>query len=506
MPPRESYDWLRAHAVETAYIGSALALLHWDQSTKMPPAGHAHRTAQVASLAGLLHERRTDPRVGEALAKARAELLRDDPDSEYVANVREWERTYMRAVKIPADLAVALARAAAEGETAWKRARPDGDWPAFLPYLEEIVRLRREEAEAVGYAGEPYDALLDEYEPGETAATLEPVLTGLRRELVPFLERIQGAPRQPDRTILTREYPLGCQRALCREAVTAIGFDFEAGRIDPTAHPFSTRIGPGDVRITTRYNERFFNEGFFGAIHEAGHALYSQGIPAAHFGTPCGVSVSLGVHESQSRLWENMVARSRGFWRHFLPRAVDRFECLRNMELDAFVLAVNDVRPSLIRVEADEVTYNLHVLMRFELELALLRGQLDPRDLPQAWNEASRALLGLTPPDLADGVMQDVHWSAGLLGYFPTYTLGNLYAAQLFEAAGRDLGGGPEAMEERFAAGDFAPLLGWLRDNVHAHGSRYVPRELMRRATGVELGHEAFMGYLTAKYETLYGL
>ncbi len=307
------------------------------------------------------------------------------------------------------------------------------------------MRLRREEAEAVGYANEPYDALLDEYEPGETAASLEPVLAGLRRELVPLLERILGAPRQPDRTLLTRHYPLGCQRALCREAVAAIAFDFEAGRIDPTAHPFSTRIGPGDVRITTRYNERFFNEGFFGAIHEAGHALYSQGIPGAHFGTPCGVSVSLGVHESQSRLWENMVARSRGFWRHFLPRAEERFDCLRGVELDAFVLAVNEVRPSLIRVEADEVTYNLHVLLRFGLELALLRGRLEPRDLPGAWDESMRALLGLTPPDLADGVMQDVHWSAGLLGYFPTYTLGNLYARSFSRPPDASWATGPRA-------------------------------------------------------------
>jgi carboxypeptidase Taq len=506
MPPRESYDWLRAHAVETAYIGSALALLHWDQSTKMPAAGHAHRAAQVASLTGLLHARRTDPRVGEALAKARAELLRDDPHSELAANVREWQRAYDRAVRIPADLAVATARAAALGETAWQRARPGSDWRSFLPYLEEIVRLRREEAEAVGYAGEPYDALLDEYEPGETAAGLEPVLAGLRRELVPLLDRILGAPRRPDRTLLSRHVPLEAQRALCREAAAAIGFDFEAGRLDSTAHPFSTRIGPGDVRITTRYNEHAFDEALFGAIHEAGHALHSQGIPGAHFGTPCGVSVSLGVHESQSRLWENMVARSRGFWRHFLPRAAGHVAALEGVALDDLVLAVNAVRPSLIRTEADEVTYNLHVLLRFGLELALLRGQLQPRDLPGAWDEAMRSLLGLTPPELADGVMQDVHWAAGLVGYFPTYTLGNLYAAQLFEAAGRELGGGAQGLDERFAAGEFASLLDWLRAKVHVHGSRYAPRELMRRATGAELDHGAFMRYLTAKYEALYGL
>ncbi len=501
MPPRESYDWLRRNSVDTALLGSANALLHWDQSTKMPELGQEYRAEQIALLAGLIHERRTDPRVGEALDKADAELLHDDPDAVERANLREWRRAYERAVKIPADLAVALARAAARGESAWRDARPAGDWAAFLPYLEEIVALRREEARAVGYAGEPYDALLDEYEPGETTATVEPVLRALREALPPLLDRILGAPRRPDTTILSREFPVDGQRALCRQAAATLGFDLRAGRLDPTAHPFSTRIAPGDVRITTRYDERDFAQAFFGTVHEAGHAMYSQGIPAAHFGTPCGMSVSLGVHESQSRLWENLVARSRGFWAHFLPLAQQRFASLNGVGLDDFVLAVNAVRPSLIRVEADEVTYNLHVLLRFELELALLRGDLEARDLPDAWNEKMRACLGLTPPDLASGAMQDVHWAAGLVGYFPTYTLGNLYSAQLYEAAEAELG----PLEPRFARGDFLPLLAWLREKVHVHGSRYVPRELMRRATGQELGHEAFIRHLERKYSALYG-
>jgi len=502
MPPRESYDWLRQHAVNTAMLGSASALLHWDQSTKMPVKGHAQRAGQIAYLAGLIHERRTDPYVGEALSKARAELVHDDPDSVWSANVREWLRDYERNVKIPADLAIALARATAQGESAWKEARPKNDWQAFLPHLEEILSLRREEAQAVGFAHEAYDALLDEYEPGETTASIEPVLTGLRQALVPLLDRILGAPKQPDASILGRSFPVGCQKAFCRETASKLGYDFSAGRLDSTAHPFSTRIGPGDTRITTRFEENDFAQAFFGTIHEAGHALYSQGIPADHFGTPCGSSVSLGVHESQSRLWENMVARSRGFWTHFLPQAKERFESLRGVELNDFVSAVNTVRPGLIRVDSDEVTYNLHVLLRFELELGLLRGELEARHLPEAWNESMRSTIGLTPPDLATGAMQDVHWASGLMGYFPTYTLGNLYAAQLYEAAERDMGN----LEAQFAEGSFAPLLGWLRDKVHVHGGRFVPRELMRRATGTELGHEAFMGYLENKYTSLYGL
>ncbi|WP_461208371.1 carboxypeptidase M32 [Desulfocurvus sp. DL9XJH121] len=502
MPPREAYDWLRAHSVETGILESMGALLHWDQSTMMPRGGHAHRSDQLACLAALVHARRTDPRVGEALADCGAQFRDADPRGVEAGNLRHWRRAHDRAVRIPPDLAVALARAASDGEQAWKRARAEDDWDAFLPHLETILSLRREEAEAVGYAGEPYDALLDEYEPGATAAALEPLFRDLRPRLAALLERIQDAPRAAAPSILNGHFPREAQRRFCRMVIETLGYDTDAGRLDSTAHPFSTRIGPGDVRITTRYHEEELAPGLFGAIHEAGHALYSQGLPAEHFGTPAGHSVSLGMHESQSRLWENLVARSRGFWEHFHPLAREWFKDLRTVDLDAMHLAVNDVRPGLVRTEADEVTYNLHIMVRFELELALMRGALEARDLPEAFDRAMEKYLGLVPPTRADGVMQDVHWAAGLLGYFPTYTLGNVYAAQLYEAAQGDLG----PLEPLFARGEFAPLLAWLRERVHAWGKRLDPAGLILQATGREPDADALVRGLTRKYEALYRL
>jgi len=494
-----AYDWLAKDSTRTSTISSMGSILHWDQSTQIPPAGREHRAEQMAALAGLVHGMRVNPKIGEMLECCEKRL--DQANQEQAANLREWRRDYDRAAKIPEDLATALARAASRGESAWQQARPENDWAAFLPHLKELLRLRLEEAEAVGYATEPYDALLDQYEPGMTAKDLVPVFSELTKRLADLLDQIQGAPRQPDPGVLGRSYPQADQQAFGAMVAEAIGFDFNAGRLDVSAHPFTTRIGPGDTRITTRYDENDFAQAFFGTVHETGHALYGQGQPAEHYGTPLGQSVSLGVHESQSRLWENGVARSLGFWRHFFPKARQRFAALADVSLEEFHFAVNAVRPGLIRVEADEVTYNLHVALRFELELALTRGGLAPQDLPEAWNEKMRAFLGIQPQDYAMGVMQDVHWSAGLFGYFPTYTLGNLYAAQLLEAAANELGD----LGDMFARGDFAPLLGWLRQKVHAKGRMHPPAELMRLATGKELGPDELVNGLTAKYGELYG-
>lgn len=502
MPPKEAYDWLHAFSAQTATMESMAALLHWDQSTMMPPGGHAHRSDQLALLAGLAHERRTNPRIGEALASCDGHWDAEDPAGIEAANIREWRRAYERTIKIPQDLAVALARAASDGEAAWKKARRDNDFAAFLPYLEENLLLRREEAEAVGYKGEAYDALLDVYEPGMTVAELEPLFAGLRVELVDLLERIMASGRAPDRSLLDADYPAKAQQEFCLMVAKAIGYDLGAGRIDATAHPFSTRIGPGDVRITTRYDERNLASALFGVVHEAGHAMYSQGLPHEHFGTPSGMSVSLGIHESQSRLWENLVARSLGFWKHFQPLASEHFPCLRGKDAEALYFAFNDVQPGLIRVDADEVTYNLHVMLRFELELALLRGDLAARDLPAAWNDKMHDFLGIVPPTDADGVLQDVHWPAALVGYFPTYSLGNIYAAQLFETAQVQLG----PLEPFFEHGEFAPLLGWLRTNIHEWGCRRRPAELVLAATGQEPDAAALVRGLKNKYEALYGL
>jgi carboxypeptidase Taq len=497
----DAYQWLVRHSLETAYLISMGQVLGWDQRTHIPPNGHAHRHNQFAVLAKWIHARATDPEVGEKLVRIEGSELVSDPSLTAAVNVREWRRDYDRATKIPQELAVALAKACAEGETAWEQTKPGNDWQAFKPFLDKIVALKREEAQALGYAAEPYDAHLDSFEPGETAAGLAPLFAQLREALIGILAAIQGSNRRPQGEVVHRQFPVEAQERLARLAAQAIGYDFAGGRLDPTAHPFSTGIGPGDVRITTRYDEHAFSQAFFGTLHETGHALYDQGLPVAHWGTPRGDTVSLGIHESQSRLWENLVGRSLGFWRFFYPRAQEAFPLLAGVDLVVFHFAVNEVRPSLIRTEADEVTYNLHILLRFELERALMNGSLSVDDLPGAFSDKMQAFLGLTPPDFSQGVMQDIHWSAGLFGYFPTYTLGNLYAAQFFNRAETDLG----PLEDKFAAGDFAPLLAWLREKIHSQGHRLRARPLVLEVTGVELTPRYLVDYLQRKFGALYG-
>ena len=459
-----------------------------------------HRHNQFAMLAKWIHVRATDPRIGEALARVEASDLVSDPAAAPAVNVREWRRDYDRAIKIPQDLAVALAKATAEGETAWERTRPESDWETFKPFLATVVALKREEAQALGYAAEPYDAHLDLFEPGETAAALAPLLAELRMSLLRILEAVQGSRRRPQGEVVRRHFPVDGQERLARLAAQSLGYDFAGGRLDKTAHPFSVGIGPGDVRITTRFDEHRFSQAFFGTLHETGHALYDQGLPADHWGTPRGDTVSLGIHESQSRMWENLVGRSLGFWRFFYPRAQETFPVLQDVPLKTFHFAINEVKPSLIRTEADEVTYNLHILLRFELERALMNGDLEVEDLPGAFNDKMGAYLGLTPPGPGQGVMQDIHWSAGLFGYFPTYTLGNLYAAQFYARAEAELG----PLEERFAAGDFAPLLTWLREKIHSQGNRFWARPLVREVTGEELTPQYLVRYLQRKFGALY--
>jgi carboxypeptidase Taq len=365
------------------------------------------------------------------------------------------------------------------------------------------VSLKRREAEAVGIGDEPYDALLDEYEPGATAAEITEVFAALRDDLVPLVQAILGSGKKAPHDVLERDYPVERQRAFGEGAAKAIGFDFTAGRLDVTTHPFCSGIGPGDCRITTRYNPRHFNESFFGILHEAGHAIYEQGLAAEHFGTPLGSACSLGIHESQSRLWENLVGRSLPFWRRYTPVMHEVFgERMGSATVEQVYRQVNRVTPSLIRVEADEVTYNMHILVRFELELALLRGELSAADLPAAWNEAYRRRLGVTPPHDGDGVLQDVHWSSGAFGYFPTYTIGNLYSALLWERILADL---PDVYAQ-IEAGEFAPLLGWLREQIHRPGYLLDGEELIKRVTGSGLAHQPFMAYLWAKYGELYGV
>jgi len=478
-------------------------LLEWDEQTKMPKAGGAYRSDQIAYMAGLVHQKQTSPKIGEWLDALKDSPLTDDPKSDTGANIRHLRRDYDKKTRMPQSLVEQLARACTLGQQVWVEARSANDFKQFQPHLEEIIRLKREEAAALGYEETPYDPLLDDYEPGASTAHVARVLGELRDALVPLVQAIAESKQRPDVSLLGRSYSTDAQKSFGIAAAQQIGFQFDAGRLDVTAHPFCTGLGPGDVRLTTRYDEHAFSDAFFGILHEAGHGLYDQGLPREHYGLPIGEDISLGIHESQSRMWENQVGRSHAFWEHFFPQAQAAFPAaLKGVELEAFYGAINTVRPSLIRVEADEVTYNLHILIRFELEQALIEDRLQVANLPGAWNEKYERALGITPPDDASGVLQDVHWSAGLFGYFPTYALGNLYAAQFFRQATKDL----SDLETCFQQGDFSALLAWLRENIHRHGRRYSPAELVERITGSPLQHEPLIDQLSTKYGAIYGL
>jgi carboxypeptidase Taq len=497
------FERLCNYTRETSLLNSIGEVLQWDERVMAPPAAGAYRAEQIAYLAGLVHQRQTDAKVGDWLDELSVSDLADDAESDAGVTIRQLKREYDKQVKLPRELVEALTRAAVLGQQRWVEARKRDDFRAFAPCLEEIIKLKREQAEAIGYQDCLYDALLDDFEPREKTARVAQVLRDLRQQLVPLIGAIRDSGQQPDLEILSRSYPLAAQEQFAKRAATAIGFDFERGRLDVTHHPFCTNLGPHDTRITTRYDEHFFPMAFFGVLHEAGHGLYDQGLRRDQFGLPPGNYISMAIHESQSRLWENLVGRSDAFWQHFFPAAQTAFpNALQQTKREAFVFALNAVRPSLIRVEADEITYNLHIIIRFELEQALLDGQLTVTDLPLAWREKYQNDLGIAPPNDADGVLQDIHWSAALLGYFPTYSLGNLYAAQFYEQADRDLGG----IDALLAQGEFAPLLGWFREQVHQVGQRYSAAELVQRVTGQPLHVEPLVRQIRRRFAPLYGL
>jgi carboxypeptidase Taq len=499
----QSYAELIRRVREASLLESCSGVLGWDEATHMPTRGSDLRSEQMALLARLGHEFRTAPVIGELLAEVESSPLGHQADGEETACIREIRRIYDRAVKVPAALVEELARVTTKAQQVWRDARRKNDFAAFRPSLEAIVKLLRDKAKAIGYTGSPYDALLDEYEPGATTGEITAVFAKLRGELAPLVKAIADSGKKAPREILGRDYPIDRQKLFAESASAAIGFDFQAGRLDESVHPFCAGFGPGDCRLTTRYNARHFNEAFFGVLHESGHGMYEQGLSAEKFGTPLGSAASLGIHESQSRLWENQVGRGLPFWEHFFPRLRQAFPTtLADVSLESWLFAVNDVEPSFIRVEADEATYNLHIILRFEIEQALISGDLAVADVPGAWNEKFRSLLGLTVPDDARGCLQDIHWSGGGLGYFPTYTLGNLYAAQFMSAARRELPG----LEDDLRHGSFARLKGWLNQKVHAPGGRYRAGELCLRATGEPLSPAPLMAYLRDKYRPLYGI
>ena len=493
---------LSERLARVADLNAAAAVLSWDQETYMPEGAIEARAAQLTTLARVAHEEFTSDAVGELLEGAAAEVDGLEYESNEASLVRVARRDFDRATKIPADLVARLAHATAVGQQAWRRARADSSFAGFQPHLETIVDLCREKGEALGYAERIYDALLDEFEPGMTAADVETVFDALRARLVAIVSELtrEDAVEFP---FLSGSFEDESQWSFGVGLMRDFGFDFERGRQDRSAHPFTTSFSVTDVRLTTRIQEDFLPAGLFGTLHECGHGLYEQGVAADLDRTPLAGGASLGMHESQSRLWEILVGRSRPFWEHYYPRLESRFPAqLGGIDVDTFYRAINGVRPSLIRVEADEITYNLHIMLRFELENELLEGRLGVGELPEAWNDRMRQYLGISPEDDAEGVLQDIHWSMGAIGYFPTYTLGNLISAQLYAQARREL---PE-LDAQIAAGEFAELLDWLRHNVHRHGRKFTANELLERIGCGPVSAEEWLRYVREKFGELAGV
>ncbi len=488
----DAYESLLRCTREIALLDSTNSLLQWDQETGLPKKGVPWRAEELSYLSGLTHRLFTAPEVGGWISDCEAKGLA--AESTEAANVRGWRRDYDRATKIPVDLVEEHARTKALANGIWIEARQRSDFGHFAPILAIIFEQVRQMADHWGYEGSRYNALLEGFEPGARVDDLKKLFDAFRPRLIEVLksalEKSKSAP------MLEGDFPIAAQMAFNEEVARAIGFDFEAGRVDATTHPFCTRPGPGDTRLTTRYDTGNFLSSFFSVLHEAGHGMYEQGLDQDAYGTPMGSAISLGLHESQSRLWENLVGRTPDFWAHWYPRAAEHFPALRRYTPEQVCAAVNRVSPSFIRVEADQVTYDLHIMLRFELERRMLEGELPLKDVPATWNEEFEKSFGLKVPDDAHGCLQDIHWSAGLIGYFPTYSLGNLNGAQLYATALREK---PE-IESELKAGTYSTLLGWMRDKVHRKGSALLPQELMKSATGRPTDIEDHLAMLTKKY------
>jgi carboxypeptidase Taq len=492
---------LRERLAEIADLNAAGGLLGWDQQTMMPERAAPQRAEQLGTLGKLLHERFTDDAIGRLLDAAESAGV--EPDSTDAALLRVTRRDWEKARRVPSALAAELARAGALGHQAWIEARERSDFALFLPALRRNVELKLRYVECFDGFDDPYDVLLDDYEEGMTSAEVDALFTELRAGLVPLIAAIAERTEAVDAAPLHGDFPVERQRALVSEVLRQLGWSADGWRLDEAAHPFATSFGTGDVRLTTRYDPSYVGMALYGAIHELGHGLYESQVDPALARGPLGEGVSLGVHESQSRLWENVVGRGRPFagWLH--GRLRETFpERFGDVSGEDFYRAVNKVQPSLIRVEADEATYGLHIILRFELERAMISGSVALEELPEAWNARMRQYLGVEVPDDARGVLQDVHWSGGDIGYFATYALGNLIAAQLWERARADLPG----LDESLAAGDGSSLRAWLGEHVHRFGRTFPPRELVRRATGSAIRVEPFLAYLNAKLRPIYGL
>lgn len=490
---------------EVYLIRHVSSLLGWDQETYMPPQGIDERAEQISLLETLIHEKLVSPATREALEMAKehketetggGDLLRPFTTIQRAAFLREWERRVERASKIPTSLVSRMAYAASVGQAKWTQAKKESSFELFKPYLKEILILTREIAGALGFRETPYDPLVDEYEPGMTCAVLSPLFEQLKKDLVPLFQEIVSTSTVDD-TSLHLPFPKEAQEEFGKRILQAMGFSFERARLDVSVHPFTSTLGMDDVRITTRYNPTYFPTAIFGIIHEAGHGLYDLGFGHEIRGTILADGVSLGIHESQSRFWENCIGRHRAFWRYWYP--ILQKEYLKELSLvsfDTFLMSINRVRPSLIRVEADEVSYPLHIILRYNLEKALIEDSLSLSDLPAAWDDGMEELLGIRPSHDGEGVLQDIHWSMGSFGYFPTYALGTLYAAQFFSSLLQDH---PQVLQE-VGQGTYSTIVQWLYEKVHVHGKIFTAEELCRKITGSPIDPNYFLQYVREKY------
>ncbi len=498
----EKFNRLKSILEQVIDLEHVVNLLEWDSETYMPPGSAEERSHHRATVEARLHREYTSPEVGRLLEELKPWAEQLDPDSDQARLIKVTEREYLRRIKVPEDMVTEMAQLSTMATRVWQEARAENDFARFRPYLERIVDWRRRYADLFAPYEHIYDPLLAEFEPGMKTAEVQAIFTELRPQQVALIRAISERPQVED-DFLYRPYDEQKQRQFGEEVITRFGFDWKRGRQDCSAHPFTSHFGIDDVRITTRFMPDYFSSAFFSTTHECGHALYEMGIDKALARTPLAQGATLALHESQSRLWENLVARSRPFWEGFYPRLQEVFPGqLGDVDLERFYKGINKVEPSLIRVEADEATYNLHIMLRLELEIALVEGSLEVRDLPETWNARMQEYLGLTPPNDALGVLQDIHWASGSIGYFSTYALGNLIAAQLWETIEREI---PD-LTEQIRRGEFAELLGWLREKVHRHGRKFTAQELVQRVTGSPIDSAPYLRYLRTKYGAIYGL
>lgn len=495
----EKLNAFKEYMKDIEYLNSALSALYWDARVSIPKKGMAYRGEVLGYLSSEMYKRQTSQTI-----KGFIDYFQSCEDGDDVtrAMADRANREYDRSMKIPEDRFRAYVIAVSDSEAAWEHAKDKSDFSIFKPHLEKLIAFNREFIGYWGYEDSKYDRLLDYYEPGITVKVLDSIFAELKEAIITLLDRIKTSSNKPDIAFLRSDYPVDAQKKLCYSVLKSMGYDLDAGRVDVSAHPFTATLGNNDVRITTHYYIKEFQSALFSSIHEGGHAIYEQNISDKLTGTMLKKGASMGIHESQSRLYENIIGRSRAFWTYFYPEVQELFPQLRPISLDAFYKGINAVQPSLIRIEADELAYSLHIIIRYELEKAVFNGDVSAEELPALCNRKYKECLGIEPQNDAEGILQDMHWSSGNFGYFPSYALGNLYGAQFIHAFKMNM---PD-FAQRIVRGDLMSLNDWLKQNIHQHGAVYLPEELIKNVTGEELTAKYYIDYLNNKYSNIYGL